>query len=65
MGSAALDGLLRFPGMELGGGADSPPKEMKGRAGEGGRERPGLEETRAAAVEQADSSSPHPKMWAT
>lgn len=64
MGSAALDGWLLFPGMELGGGADSPPKEMKGRAGEGGRERPELEETRAA-VEQADSSSPRPKRQAT
>lgn len=61
MGSAGLDGWLLFSGTELGGGAGSTLKGMKGRAGAGGgRQRPGLEETRDGA-EPADSRSPAQK----
>lgn len=58
MGSAAHDGLLLFPGMELGGGGRTFPGERKGRAGREGRARTGRNRR---DTDCAGSRAPSPK----
>lgn len=60
MGSAGLDGLLLFPGMELGGGTDYSLLGGEEGQGRGGREKPGLEETRETLKELTVAPPPRP-----